>query len=316
MKDYANVAYSYQQALRSVGVNTVAFSSMKAGLKYPQTAEHFRYNQGSLSAANPNQRNVFEACKKAKVIIWMHSQYVDLGLPRNEINKKKLIVFHGGTSYRLKYNSLNRVFNPMVEKSLIQTLDLWGLGAKNQVWMLPAVDTDILKPTFQPMRRRRIIAHYPHVPIFKGSDIVIRALNTIESSPDLVNKFECKYSDTPVSWSENIERMRGCDIYIESLSRATTWNQHDWSVTALEAAALGKIVVTNMLEPERYKREYGFCALHVANTENQLVNVLRKLLMIESDAEIQRLKSVSREWVVKTHGYRAIGLKLKKILGV
>lgn len=310
LKDYANVAYTYQEALRSVGVNANAFSAKDTHrLQYPKVASNYNGNTPIR-----NQKRIYDICSKADAIIWMHSQFVDLGLPN--LQKKKKLVFHGGTAYRRRFVELNGRFNPIVNTCLIQTLDLWGLGAKNPVWMLPAVNTEFIKPTFKPMKRRKLIAHYPHVPKNKGSDIINEVLASMKSDPKLSNLFEFDYSQNRVPWMKNLERIRACDIYIESLSQASSHNRHDWSVTALEAASMGKIVVTNILNPARYKKEYGSCALHAANNAKQLRDVLTRLITIESDIEFQQLKSKSREWVEKIHSYKVIGERLRKVLKI
>jgi len=307
-KDYANVAYTYREALKSVGVNAVAFSSKKhTAIQYPDVVSYFDHLTPTLK-----QPVVADAIKKARAIIWMHSQYIDLYLSDAERSKKKLLVFHGGTHYRKSFKKWNKVFNPLVDISLIQTLDLWGLGAKNPVWMLPAVDSKRIKPQFQPSRKRRIIAHYPHIAKFKGTEVVNRVLASLKKEK---LKFEYKYSDEVLPWRENIKRIEGCDIYIESLSQDSGINKHDWSVTALEAASLGKIVVTNMLDPQRYKKEYGPCAVQVANTGEQLGRVLKRLLLLD-EFQFQQLKWKSRDWIEKTHSYEVIGTRLKNILGI
>ena len=303
LKDFANVAYTYQEALRSVGVNATAYASRLLNfLEYPQTCAILGGKSGNY-------------IRKADVIIYMHSQYLDLGLSRKALAAKKLMVFHGGTNYRKFSDSLNRNFERLGAKTtLIQTLDLWNLGAKNKVWMLPAVNTNLLKPTFQPMRRRKVIAHYPHKAPYKGTGTINKVLDRMVDEPSLNTLFEYRYDGERTVWTKNIERMDKCDIYIESLSLSEKTNRHEWSVTALEAAALGKIVVTNMTDVKRYEKEYGPCALHIANTEEQLFQTLSRLVTMESNIEFQKLKSESRAWVEKLHSYRAIGARLKKVI--
>ena len=123
------------------------------------------------------------------------------------------------------------------------------------------------------------------------------------------------FAVTPrVSWKRNLRRMSRCDIYIESLNiDSTSDNQHDWSLTALEAAALGKIVITNFRNQQRYEKEYGECGLLVANSKKELENILLKLIH-SSPEQLIELQRKTRKWVETHHSLKAIGLRFKKII--
>jgi len=316
VKDFANVAYTYQEALKSVGVNAIAYH-MKG---YELSSLNLEHAASVFTGTEEEMDNI----QKAKVIIYMHSQIGRSDLFREFVihgedrRKKRLIVFHGGTLYRRRSDTLNMKFKRMGAKIiLIQTLDLWKFAPKvGRVWMLPAVDTDALKPTFQPMKRVKSVAHHPHHAVFKGSRTINRVMDRLIRDTEICNLFNYTYDDKTTTYKANIERINNCDIYIESLSQAEAVNAHDWSVTALEAAALGKIVVTNVMNIKRYEREYGPCALQVANTEEQLYDVLKGLVTMKSNIEFQRMKSASRDWVEQLHSYKAIGERLKRVIGV
>jgi hypothetical protein len=317
-KDYANVSYVYSEALKSVGIDAISYSGYKHDF-LPDLNKNFKSNQLSTFEfeLKDNQYELQEKIKKARAIIWMHSRYLDLHLPKKEMNEKVLAVFHGGTHYRQNYKMLNDIFNPIVDISLIQTYELYGLGAKNEKYLLPAIDTKSLSPVFRPRKKEKIIAHYPHVSYFKGSFLINDVLRKLKNEK-LGNKFEYYITgDEYVPWKENIKRMGKCDIYIESLSQGTNIkNKHDWSFTALEAASLGKIVVTNFgFGEEAYKKEYGDHSLQVANSKEQLHSVLVKLLNM-NDIEFEKLKYETRAWVEKYHSYEAIGNRLREILKI
>ena len=59
---------------------------------------------------------------------------------------KKVVVFHGGGKFRLNHKAICSQFNPIVDCSLIQTYDLFGLGAKDERWLLPPIDLSKIKP--------------------------------------------------------------------------------------------------------------------------------------------------------------------------
>jgi len=84
----------------------------------------------------------------------------------------------------------------------------------------------------------------------------------------------------------------------------------EWGMTTLEAAALGKIVVTNFLSIDRYKIEYGECPLFVCNTLEQLEKNILYLSKMNKE-EILEKKKETRAWVEKFHSYKAVGERLK-----
>jgi hypothetical protein len=83
----------------------------------------------------------------------------------------------------------------------------------------------------------------------------------------------------------------------------------EWGNTALEAAALGKIVVTNSLNTDLYRAEYGDCALQIANTPEALKETLQRLISL-SDGELTQLKLQSREWVENKHSMMPTGERM------
>lgn len=311
IKDYANVAYNYQEALRSVGSDATAYMIQPPAKKiqYDKHAGLFDKNK----------------IYNSDVIIFMHSHSMVEGfeigknpdgitLKHDHIKDKKLIVFHGGTTYRRGYKVLNQKFRDMgITKVFIQTLDLWNLGAKNKHWVLPTINTNMIKPEFMPMRERRIIAHYPHKSYFKGSKTINDVMTSLSVDTQICNKFTYLHDDDVIKWNDYIDKLRWCDVYIESLSQAENENPHDWSVTALEAAALGKIVVTNMMDYGRYVKEYGPCAIQVANDKNSLSKVINRLISM-NEIDFQKLKWETRKWVIDQHSYKAMGTRLKKLI--
>ena len=62
----------------------------------------------------------------------------------------------------------------------------------------------------------------------------------------------------------------------------------EWGITALEAAALGKIVVTNFLSIDRYKIEYGDCPLVVCNTIDQLKDNISELSKMSKEEILEK----------------------------
>jgi len=303
--DWANVSYDFAECLKSVGVPAMALTQVPLPFEYRNMAKVYK-----------NKDQLKKACDMADVIIWMHSQYTEL--PIKGLKKKKLVVFHGGTQYRKNFLRHNKVFNPRVQITLTQTAELLNHGAKNEKWLLPAVDTEFIKPRYLSEGRGKIvIGHFPRGKD-KGTNEINRVMDLFMRRKDFQAKFVYKHSRTTVSWEENLKRMGECDVYIESLSQgAATMNKHDWSVTCLEAAALGKFVISNFdfTHLENYRKEYGECPLRVAISMKGLGRRLTRLLLLNRN-QIRDIQYQMRQWVERQHSYKAIGERLKKLLEV
>lgn len=299
--DYANVGFLFAESLREVGVKAYSF-------------------QRKINAARPHQSKLYRApkeltsvAKRADAVVWMQTEYSHI---ETSLVGKRLAVFHGGTLYRSRSKIANKVFNPIVHVTLIQTAEMLDRGAKNEQWILPPAYVGNIQPKFS-VGKKLVIGHYPSAPgvpmnlVLKGSSLINKLMKRYSS------RVEFRFSAERVSWEDNLKRMNDCDIYIESLNQlSTSTNKLDWSLQALEAAALGKIVVTNFsYGKKRYKKEYGNCALQVTNTEKQFIYVMDSLLSTSRDKLIE-LKHDSRKWAVELHGLKATGLRLRKALEI
>lgn len=294
--DYANVGAIFAKCLQTVGVNADAITKAPTVYNPPYHARVYRGNG-----------DVIRAVQRADIVIWMHSLRLDF------VSGKRNVAFHGGTRYRLKPNKRNRIFTD-VYVSLIQTADILGLGAKNEFWMLPAAYIGDTKPDFS-VGDKIVVGHFPSARTvdkeLKGSSIINEVMKRYK------DKVEYRFSMKVVDWIDSIQRMNECDIYIESLNSASeSPNKHDWSMAALEAAALGDVVVTNFKYGEqRYKKEYGDCALQVANTKKELIDTLDRLVSLDKESLIN-LKHQSNKWATTIHGLEATGNRLKKALEI
>jgi len=297
-RDHANAGYLYAEALRSVGINAEAWAVKPSPRGYSHHASLFTHLKDEI----------FPIAEKAKAILFMHT-WKFKGIP---LRDKFVTVFHGGSRYRFAAERMNEEFNPIVDKSIIQTGDLLGLGAKNEVWVLPPIDTKLIKPVNRPSFTPKLrIAHFPHKGYVKGTELIYNTLWKLKSA---INEDHWSFviNDSKVSWEDNIARMARCDIYIEAVNPMLRGRDYgEWGMTALEAAALGKIVVTHFRSHERYREEYGSCPLIVANNKEQLYAELKRLIMMDKDQLIQ-LQRKTREWVEQKHSFEAVGTRLKE----
>ena len=281
--DWANVGKSFEIALKAVGEEAKAISFNEHELLPKDRGELVK-----------SQQVLNEYLAWADAIILMHSEPMDLR------TNKPIFVFHGGSRYRTDHAKLNEVFNPRVTASIIQTYDLFGLGAKNEKWVIPPIDTDAIKPVFKSDEEYVKFAHYPRCSMVKGSASINYAF------------YKCggdfTFSDERVSREDNLKRMAGCDVYMEAHKCVS-----DWGVTTLEAAALGKIVITQFNGHGSYENEFGACPILSANDLKQLDRRINEVLEMDA-AEIMALQHQHRQWVKTNHSYIAVGERLKGIL--
>jgi len=297
--DYANFGYIIGQSLKSVGFDAVTLKTISHRYKYIEQAQVVNYSY--------MKKTIMES----DIVIFMHSEFINTGL---RLSNKKVFVIHGGGRYRNNPKKSNDIFNRFVRKSLIQTGDLLGLGARNEVWIMGAINTNSIKMVDKKISNEIIISHFPSKAIIKGTDMIERVIKKLKNDPTIINKFKYICSDTQVSWSENLKRMSECDIYLDACQPKIGKAKYgEFGIAALEAAAMGKIIVTHFMSSERYKKEFGEHPIQVINSESDIENVLRRLLNTPIN-ELQNLQFETRKWVETMHSYKAMGTRLKKIL--
>jgi glycosyltransferase involved in cell wall biosynthesis len=300
LKDWANLGNILKKCLIHVGVDARFYTQI------PTT----RLKNGE----SIKKQEAIEFSKECDVIHFMHGLKPDIPI---DLRNKKVVVLYGGSNYRQKSKEICAEFNKIVDCSLIQTYDLFGLGAKNEIWFLPPVDTENIKPIYDGINEKIIVGHYPSNPKGKGSKNINRIINNIRYDAPI---FEYRYNSNRVLWEEQLERMSKVDIYIERMNllqqgyrnKSKWYRTGVWGMTALEAAALGKIVITNFYGEEQYIKEYGKCALQVANSEKDMEKILIKLLSMSHD-DLLKLKMKTRKWVETFHSFDVVGNKLRGI---
>jgi hypothetical protein len=219
-----------------------------------------------------------------------------------DYKQKKMVVNHGGGNYRVHHEVLNKLYNESMDAAIIQMPDLLGLGAKNEHLIYFPVDTNFIKPVFK-VNDKPTIGHFSSQHTIKGSEAI----------SDIVNEFKAKYDFRFVwtngqrggvtPWTENLIRMSQCDVIIETFAMTAQGNKYgEWGNTALEAAALGKLVITNSLGYETYLEEYkvDYCPLLIANTEDQLKEHIEYVLTAPQ-ATLDKHRREMRLWAEKYH---------------
>lgn len=285
--DWANVSYDLQEAARAAGVEALAVKLRAHGLQYPRQAKTITKTLMSQYA------------RGSESILFCHSMCPDLPVEGRQIS-----VFHGGAEYRRAYKRINKRFNKIADVAFIQTAELMRLGAKNPVWLIPGIEpANIPEPL--PPHRIRTFAHYPRG-LKKGSTKIdtaaAQALRGSKKAVYVTNR-------ETVPWKKNLERMSQCDIYIECLNTCGEWGR-----TALEAAMMGKVVITNFKRGDAiYPEHFGEHPLLVANNAKEVSHQITRCLSW-TDAELRERQDATREWALSTHSLEATGRRISDAL--
>ncbi len=293
--DYANFGHDAANALRSVGVDCLDVKYMPHKFNYP-----------TQSTVTP-KTEIMDLVKKSDIVVVMHSDLALLALVKR-CDYKRLVVFHTGSSYRQNSEQLNKAFNPVVDMSLIALGEFAGLGAKNEVYSVGAIDTDLMCPIKKRRSNPVKIYHLPSNPKVKGTGIVLKIMKKLNG------KFEFRYKLEQCDYDQQLEMMQECDIYIELFAPFQYGKPYgSWGITALEAAAMGKIVFTNHTSREVYRKAYGiYPHLEAHDMEYSFESRLKEI--INNPKCIPELQKNTRKWVVDYHSYKSTGMRLAEIL--
>lgn len=315
--DWANTGFRFWKCLLNLGLNAVMFKGEPHAFRYSQQAPLHPSLAGTPIKAHPVTVMApgLETLIESAHVIQLGASTFPL-VPLNWRNCN-VVAVHGGTTFRLKPDACNYVFNQFVSATIIQCPDLLGLGAKNEHLIYYPVDTEKIQPNYARVDSRKIlIGHFPSTPAVKGTATILKAIDSLKQQSDISDRFEyvgttqTGESWTVRPWEENLKRLAQCDIIIETCNLLNHGKKFgEWGNTALEAAASGCVVVTNTLTPELYKEQYGDCALRIANDQEALEAVLRNLICLTDSALLEEKKKV-RAWVEKHHSMDATAKRL------
>lgn len=315
--DWSNSMYRYCRCLSILGLNVLPIKGESHMFRYPQQAplhpslSGTPLNRYPVTVMAPGLESLIES---AHVVHLFASTFP---MAATNWRKHNVIVQHGGTTYRLHPDKSNNVFNQFASATIIQCPDLLGLGANNEHLIYYPVDTEAIQPNYERVNPRKIvIGHFPSDPLVKGTSTILKAIGNLKQDPDLAMRFEyVGITNTEgeshfVSWQDNLKRLAQCDIVIETCAALNHGKKFgEWGNTALEASALGCVVVTNTLTPDIYQKEYGDCALHIANDQKTLEIILRDLVCLTDRALLEEKKR-ARAWVEKQHSMQATAKRL------
>lgn len=282
--DYSNFGHMNALALSSVGVVCANYCLQKHKFEYKSASPEIRVNK------------LMQIAHKFDLIQVFHS---DLSLLQFIPQGKRVFVYHTGTRYRQNPEQMNATWNQVAERCFYDSPEFAHLGAKNATYIATAIDTNHF--AFSPSgNKKTLFAHYPSNPEVKGTESVVRVMK----GKNFV------WSAELVSSPENMKRMAGCDVYVEMLSPEQNGKPYgSFGVTAFEAAAMGKLVITNSAFHEVYESVYGKAEMLIANSEKELENASE-----EADGFLSDGGGYIRQWVCDNHSLSATGLYLKRFL--
>ncbi len=319
--DWSNLGYKMSQCLKLLGLNVVMYKGQPHSFDYPEQAPM----HAELCRTQPicNAPVIVEApflkdlVEQAKVIYFVAETYINTGV---ELKNKKVVVDFGGSTYRNHPEQCNAVFNRFSDTSIILYPTLLGKGANNEQYIAFPVDTDFIQPCYKKKSGKLVIGHFPSSTYTKGTETIVSVINELQSG--MGNKFEYVGTELPktlkgaynasykVNWLNQLKRIEQCDILIETVQPEIDGKPFgEWGNQTLEAAAMGKIVVTNSIYQDIYKKEYGDSEICVANDAEQLKDRLIEILNMDYN-EIVAKQKATRAWVVKKHSYPVTAKRL------
>jgi len=319
VQDNANTGWKIFKCLQSLGLKVMGFKGEFHPFAYPEQLPIHPYlrmaSEMDGAAFHFNIPDFEGYFQESRVIHYMHSYFIGVKRP---LDKKRVVVQHGGAFYRVNPEMHNTLFNPIADATIIQMPDLWNLGAEKKHLIYFPVQTDTLMPNYRRANPDKIvIGHFPSRSTWKGSDVIGSVLDRLKAEPKYADAFEYvgfrtdqDIKDNWSIWYNQIQKYRDCDIIIDNLSSIAQDREYgEWGNTAFEASALGKIVVTASIHHDLYEQEYGECALQIANDEKAFEKTIRNLLSM-GPAELVDLKQKARTWVVEKHSIEATANRL------
>jgi glycosyltransferase involved in cell wall biosynthesis len=296
--DWTNFSFDNARSLQAVGVSCAAVKLNKHLFNYKEEAEVISTSEIAARISD------------ADIVQLFHSDTTFVNECKKQ--KKRTIVYHAGSYYRDNFTQLNSVFNSFVDKSVIALGEFAGLGAKNEVYIVGAIDTEKFSAIDIVQQRPYLFAHFPSNAKVKGTDKIVQMMTNLHAHESL-SVFS--YSTSQIDYQKQIDRMKHCHVYIELFNPSLNGRKYgSFGITALEAAAMGKVVVTMNLSSEIYEKNYGKCLLAISNTEKEFANTIISLQFLDIDC-MTTMRHLTRQWVIKNHSYKATGeYILKNIL--
>lgn len=284
-KDWARFQWDNMNALRSVGLECDSITMQR----------HEFYNE--QSEVVPCLGDVIKRIANYDVIQFFHDNVALFDLLYPAMVGKKVITYHTSSYYRANSAYVNSHMAPVAYKQVCAMPEFMAMCPRG-VYMVGAVDTDRIKPGGWIGGERPVFAHYPSNPNVKGTAKIVELMARTSAN--------FHYSTETVSYDRQLQRMNMCDVYIEMFTEFDGMGSAygDFGITALESAAMGKVVVTNSSNHTIYEKHYGDRFFYAPKNERGFINTIE----VFTDKRMLNCNPTnSRDLVVKNHSYKATG---------
>lgn len=295
--DWSNLMRGHANALRSVGIDATDLKLKPHVFGYDDASPVVK--AGEMMAA---------MCE-ADIVMIYHSARSIVNLIRNSgiYLLGKVVVVHTGSDYRNNPDEVRALFQSIgVVCEFTDQCEFLMIdpALKYVAAAVPEHKKPIPAPNEFPVK----VAHYPSKSEVKGTADIIRMMEKFQ------DKCYFKMDTELVPHAQQLQRLQACDIYVELFKLELNGQPYGcFGVTAFEAAALGKVVVTNNIYKEAYESVYGECELVIANTEEGFNTYMADLLSMTPD-QLYEKRNATLNWVIRNHSYEATGNRIKNIL--
>lgn len=303
--DWANYQYDNMKALRSVGIECDSVV-MQAHPFYDEQNELMK-----------DVVELYDRMQDYDVIQFFHDNISLYNTILGAFGNKKIIAYHTSSVYRQSHAYINQSTRLHVRHHVCAMPEFMAM-CPGAVYMVGAVDTDAIAPNpynlkvtmneegnqlhvtgkaYPPSPIK--FAHYPSNSTVKGSEKIYQMMQELD--------INFSYASYTVPYEEQIKRMQACDVYIEMFTRKDgNGNPYgNFGVTALEAAAMGKVVITNCRDWHVYSDAYGKLPFVVANDESEFRK--QATLFNVSPHLVKQVGEETRKAIVRNHSYKATG---------
>lgn len=301
--DWAGLMHGHAQALRSIGVDAEDCKLKPHVFQYDSESPVIKAGE------------MIAKIRTADIVMIYHSSRSIVNLIKQAGVKSKFVVVHTGSDYRSNPDEIRALFKSIgVVHELTDQCEFLMIDPALS-YVTAAMDVDAIRRTVNPLGyvpergSKLVLAHFPSKSDVKGSDSILSMIEPYKE------KFHFHYSDERVSHQKNLFRMFNCDVYVELFQPELNGKPYGcYGVTAFEAAAMGKVVITQNIYQQAYRDAYGVDSPFVIANDAKEFSTILSGLSTWGNLTLERHQNETLAWVRKHHSLQATGERIKKVL--